>query len=118
MATLSDTDPRKLMPECDAFIAGAWMDLGMCEQDMNGPKKLSYQEVKAYSDLVCELNSFEAAAVVKMSNEYITEKHLATEDKMRTCYLEDTAEGYKKMKEFNRAEVSRKMRQLSATAKK
>ena len=101
------------MPDCDQFIVSAWHDLGVCQSGMNGLSPIPFTEIKAYSDSVCELSSFDVSIIAKMSRIYVSEQSAATKDKLRPCDLENDIEFYRKVKEFNKQEVSRRMREFS-----
>ena len=89
----------------------------MYESGGYGAMSLSFLEVKAYSDSVCELDSFDTKIVVKMSKAYVNEQSAATSDKMRRCPLEENVDFYAEFKAHNKAEVSKKMRMLSQQAR-
>ena len=114
--SLKDGDPRLDLPDCDPFIAKAWHELGMCSSGSYGYTSLSFVEIKAYSDSACALDEFDVSAIAKMSRVYVSEQAAATKDKLRGCGLETDIDFYNKIKEFNKAEVSRKMRLLAQQA--
>jgi len=90
----------------------------MCSSGGYGYTPLSFVEIKAYSDSVCQLNEFDVSAIAKMSRIYVNEQSASTKDKLRDCGLETDIEFYKKLKAFNKSEVSKKMRLLAQQAKK
>lgn len=106
------------MPYADEFIVGCWHEIGLCGSGGYGMTPLTYQEVKAYSDLVIELTPFEASALIKMSKAYISEQSLATKELHRdTCLINESKELYEQTKAYRNAEVSRKMRMLAQQGK-
>lgn len=80
---LQDGDPLLELPECDSFIANAWHEMGMCLSGGYGSVPLPYTEIKAYSDSVAELDSFEVSIIAKMSRLYVSEKSAATAEVSR-----------------------------------
>lgn len=114
-----NSDPRLHMPHADEFIVSCWHELGLCSSGGYGLNSLTFQEVKAYSDLVVELTPFEATSIVKMSKAYVGEQSLASKDKSReTCLLEEDPELYREVVKHRKAEViSSKMRMFAQQGK-
>jgi len=76
-------DPLLRMPECDGLVLSAFIDCGIYQPTgMGGSIALSWQEIKAYSEVTnVNLTSWEASMVHLMSSEYITFKNFATENR-------------------------------------
>lgn len=114
---LHKDDPRRELPQADEYIVSYWHDLGMCLNGGYGNTPLTYSEIKAYSDTVSDLSPFDCKMLVVMSKAYISECHAATEEYGRPSPIEFELEAYHKIREFNQAQISKKMRALASQAK-
>lgn len=100
------------MPEADRFICHCWHELGLCSTGFGGFSALQIESIKAYSDMICKLTSFEASMLLMMSREYIREQSLATNEPSREPeILKLDANLYKEWSLQRKQSISNKMRQ-------
>ena len=77
---MADGDPLKDMPPCDENLVKCWHELGRCVNSGYGVVPLTFTEIKAYSDTVADLSSFEVSTLAMMSKVYVNEYSAATSD--------------------------------------
>ena len=79
------------MPQVDSYLIDVWHELGRALSGGYGLVPLTFTEIKAYSDSVYELNSFDCSMLSRMSREYVTEQAAASQDANRPAPHEGKA---------------------------
>lgn len=85
-----NTELELSLPHCQAeYLVLLFYELGICEQGDNGIKAISWQEIKAWADVIGRnLSYWDINMLKQMSRAYIDEYYSA-KDKMRPMPFED-----------------------------
>jgi hypothetical protein len=79
------------LPHVDSYLIDVWHELGRALSGGYGLVPLTFTEIKAYSDSVYELNSFDCSMLSRMSREYVSEQAAASQDANRPAPHEGKA---------------------------